>query len=354
MQSPEGKNPTEGKSRRLLLVGRPDEVFSQAQDLSDTGLTACENTLKAIELAAREKFDIIFVVLSGLKGKAASVIESLRSVSPTSSIILPAQMHEEPEAMQLCKAKPGGKKLADDYLICPLNINELTGYASTTAKTSQAPEDENKDALIRQLESRIEQLEKLATEDDLTGLKNRRYVREFLRQLISKAKRQELRVTLLVFDIDNFKHYNDTYGHSVGDNVLRQAGEMMVRCCREQDVVGRIGGDEFAVVFWDGAGRPIGSSSEAKVAQILSERRKTDIEHPREAFFMAERFRREISSAEFSFLGSEGKGSLTISGGLASFPHDGLTVEELFERADKAMLDAKQSGKNRIYLVGTP
>jgi PleD family two-component response regulator len=160
-----------------------------------------------------------------------------------------------------------------------------------------------------------------------------------------------LRVTLFLFDIDNFKHYNDTYGHAVGDMVLRQAAVMMRRCCRAHDIIGRIGGDEFAVVFWD---LPGSQGRQDKLEKARAERRRADVEHPQEAFFISERFRKEISSAEFSFLGHEGKGVLTISGGLASFSHDGMTPEELLEQADGAMLEAKRSGKNRIYLVGKP
>ena len=69
---------------------------------------------------------------------------------------------------------------------------------------------------------------------------------------------------------------------------------------------------------------------------------------------MAKRFRKELGKAEFGLLGPEGKGTLTISGALASFPRDGSTMQELFARADKALLEAKHSGKNRIYLVGRP
>jgi diguanylate cyclase (GGDEF)-like protein len=339
----------------MLLVGKAEQVFDGPQQLPCCGIIHCESMLEAIELAGRETFDTIFVVVSCLDGAASSALGAMRQVSGSSHIILIAQMHEEFKARQLADTGLKSKKVADDYLICPLDIAKLIGQASLSADKSRTVRDDDKrQAQIRRLEAKIEQLQKLATEDDLTGLKNRRYVHEFLRQLLGRAKREELRVTLLVFDIDNFKHYNDTYGHSVGDNVLMQAGVMIVRCCREHDVVGRIGGDEFAVVFWDKAGEPLGKSSESKMAQLLSERRHANVEHPREAFFMAERFRREISSAHFSFLGTEGKGSLTISGGLVSFPQDGLTLEELFERADEAMLDAKHSGKNRIYLVGKP
>ena len=83
----------------------------------------------------------------------------------------------------------------------------------------------------------------------------------------------------------------------------------------------------------------------------------TTPDHPKEALFIARRFVRELKKAglsSFGGLGPEGKGVLTISGGLASFPPDGRTSDELFLLADKALLEAKRSGKNRIYLVGKP
>ena len=120
----------------------------------------------------------------------------------------------------------------------------------------------------------------------------------------------------------------------------------MRRCCRQRDVVGRIGGDEFAVVFWDMPQRKSGSAE--------NERRSALADHPKEAIFIAKRFRTELEKAELHLLGPEGKGVLTISGGLASFPRDGSTIQQLFGQADKALLEAKHSGKNRIYLVGRP
>jgi diguanylate cyclase (GGDEF)-like protein len=77
-------------------------------------------------------------------------------------------------------------------------------------------------------------------------------------------------------------------------------------------------------------------------------------DHPGEAIFIAKRFRKGLGKAELHLLGPEGKGVLTISGGLSSFPRDGATIGELFEQADKALLEAKRSGKNKIYLVGRP
>jgi two-component system, cell cycle response regulator len=196
------------------------------------------------------------------------------------------------------------------------------------------------------LETRIRHLEWLATTDDLTGLKNRRYIREFTRQVLDRAKESRGQVTLLVFDIDNFKHYNDVYGHPTGDEILRQAALLMRRCCRPHDVVGRIGGDEFAVVFWD--------DPRAVDAKGMQERRSKDSDHPTEAIFIAKRFQKAFGRSELHLLGPNAEGVLTISGGLASFPRDGQTVDDLFARADAALLDAKRSGKNRLYLVGRP
>ena len=206
---------------------------------------------------------------------------------------------------------------------------------------SQIPEQPSAD-----LEQRLEHLEQLATTDDLTGLKNRRYIWEFARQILDRARQAQGRVTLLVFDIDNFKHYNDVYGHPAGDEILRQAAILMRRCCRPHDVVGRIGGDEFAVVFWDDPHSASGG--------VPRERRSATAEHPTEAITVAKRFQQALGNADLRLLGPQGEGVLTISGGLASFPRDGSTVQQLFERADHALLEAKRSGKNRIYLVGQP
>jgi GGDEF domain-containing protein len=135
----------------------------------------------------------------------------------------------------------------------------------------------------------------------------------------------------------------------------------MRRCCRGHDVVARIGGDEFAVVFWDDPRRAENSIFESRNSKIPAgggtDRRSASADHPKEALLIARRFVRELERAglsSFGGLGPEGKGILTISGGLASFPRDGRTSDELFLLADKALLEAKRSGKNRIYLVGKP
>ena len=182
---------------------------------------------------------------------------------------------------------------------------------------------------------RCRSLERLALTDELTNLPNRRHLTQCLDAMLEQAARDRTSVTLLIFDIDNFKHYNDRYGHPAGDEILCAAGPLFRRCCRQHDVVARYGGDEFAVVFWE--------AEEPRVAGS---------KHPTDVLSVLRRFRRELETHSFPSLGPEAKGMLTISGGLASFPWDAQRATDLLVQADRALLRAKQDGKNRIYLVG--
>ncbi len=199
---------------------------------------------------------------------------------------------------------------------------------------------------VGELQDRYSNMRKLATTDDLTGLYNGRYFRHFLKIAIEKGRAMRSPVTLLLFDIDDFKKYNDLYGHGVGDEILKQTATLMRRCCRDHDLVARISGDEFAVVFWEKEG-PRQPRENLPAGAGVPGRPPAD---PEQVFA---RFKRLIASPEYQVLGTSGKGSLTISGGLAVYPYDGNTPEALIEAADKAlMFGAKKSGKNNLFLVG--
>ncbi len=356
-------NPNAG---RILLVGDPRRAFLDPLAATEVSCHVLSDLPDAIDAVGKDSFALIAIVMQGITSSLSSDLKALRDRSDA-KIILLAQMYEEPIAIQLVGASYNSSPLADNYLICPIQAAELCQTVTATparpALTAYTS-DESKAST----EMRIRHLEKLATEDDLTGLKNRRYIMEFSRQIIEHARGENGQVTVLVFDIDNFKHYNDVYGHSAGDEILKQAAILMRRCCRAHDVVARIGGDEFAVVFWDDprGGRQQADDKAQKTEDrhpvsssgpVVSERRSAIAGHPTEAVFIAKRFVQELEKAELAALGGlgpAGKGVLTISGGLATCPRDGRTNIELFQQADKALLEAKRSGKNRIYLVGTP
>ncbi len=194
------------------------------------------------------------------------------------------------------------------------------------------------------LQDRHQRLQKLAITDELTGVYNTRYFHHSLDRILERARARRSPVTLLLFDIDNFKRYNDQYGHGVGDDILRQTAALMRRCCRDHDLVARIGGDEFAVVFWEKEGPRQPRDPKASAGPSRP---------PQTPLYILERFRRLIATQNFSGLGPSGRGTLTISGGLAVYPFDAQARDSLIEAADKAlMFGAKQAGKNSIFLVG--
>lgn len=181
---------------------------------------------------------------------------------------------------------------------------------------------------------RTETLHRLAITDPLTGAYNRRYFYHITDEILRRAGESQFRATLLLYDIDDFKHYNDTFGYATGDEILREMATLMKRTSRKQDIVARIGGDEFAMLYWDfDAPRHPGSQP------------------PRDAYMLAERFLHAVRQHDFAALGPDGRGALGISGGLATFPDDGATCRDLLRSADKALKRAKRAGKNSIQLV---
>ena len=184
------------------------------------------------------------------------------------------------------------------------------------------------------LAKRYEQLRSLAITDELSGAYNRRFFDSWMAHVLAEAKEKHSRVTLLLFDVDDFKKYNDTFGHASGDAIIRELIKLLRACTRTHDLVARVGGDEFAVVFRD---------SEAP--------RQPNSEHPRDVLAATERFRRAIKNHQWPEI-CKIKGHISISGGLATFPWDADSLEMLMAKADEALLKAKAAGKNVILLHG--
>ncbi len=175
------------------------------------------------------------------------------------------------------------------------------------------------------------QLRDAAFTDPLTGAYNRRFFDHFITSAIDVARSNRRSLTVLAFDIDNFKHYNDQYGHAAGDEILRETVKLLKSVIRPSDRVCRIGGDEFVVIFHEPEG-PRSAMSKP----------------PSSVFEIAQRFQQAVCSQKFPKLGKDAPGTLGISGGLATYPWDGGTAEELLNRADDLALQSKKAGKNCI------
>jgi diguanylate cyclase (GGDEF)-like protein len=183
------------------------------------------------------------------------------------------------------------------------------------------------------LHGRLELAHHEAEIDALTGAYNRRYFDRFLAEALDDAKTHRHTVTILYFDIDNLKHFNDAYGHDAGDEVLRETVRLLRSVIRPSDRVCRVGGDEFVVIFHEPTGP-----------------REPNSKPPESIQSIAARFQAQIRSHHFPKLAEGAPGRLTISGGLATFPWDGRTPEDLIRVADQLTLQSKRRGKNVIII----
>lgn len=168
--------------------------------------------------------------------------------------------------------------------------------------------------------SELDKLQSMAATDVLTGLTNRRQFNARLSQEISRARRHETPLTLVLFDLDNFKKINDVYGHPVGDRILKEISQLIQKNIRESDLSARYGGEEFAL--------------------ILPETREA------EAYDLLERIRMIVAQTVFCL--PENPLTITISIGLAQLELRKQTAFELVELADKALYEAKRLGKNQV------
>ncbi|MEJ2503567.1 MAG: GGDEF domain-containing protein, partial [Gemmatimonadota bacterium] len=173
-----------------------------------------------------------------------------------------------------------------------------------------------------------ERLANMALTDALTQLPNRRHFEQVLRGELDRVGRYGGRCAVAMVDVDFFKHYNDAAGHLAGDTVLREIAGVMRREVRLHDMVARFGGEEFAMIM-------INTSKE-------------------EAVPILERLRLDVEAHPFRQRDVQPSGRITVSAGLAGFPDDGASYEEVLKQADDALYRAKREGRNRVCVAGSP
>jgi len=179
--------------------------------------------------------------------------------------------------------------------------------------------------LIRQVAEARQQIETMAIMDELTGIFNRRHLLVRFNQEFERAQRLKKDLGCLMIDIDHFKDINDSYGHLVGDRILKEAACLIMSSIRTYDIAGRYGGEEFFVVLPD-----------------------TNVEH---TLSLAERIRRNIAETLHTRAGITIKDPVTVSIGMASASPEDSSANDLLLRADNSLYKAKGEGRNRVSRI---
>lgn len=268
---------------------------------------------KGMELISKYEFDIIMVSLNLENEDGLRLCSHLKSNERSRSV--PIVMIAEPDDM--IYVAHGLEIGAHDYIMRPLDKNELLARVRTQIRRKRFQE---------RLRSTYEISINMALTDSLTGLYNRRYFEVHLEKLLQKNLASRKAMAVIMLDIDHFKSVNDTYGHNVGDEVLKVFGERLSASLRSFDLVARLGGEEFVVLLPD----------------ITKER----------AYLVAERLRRSVADAPFACSIEGGALKVTASLGGAVIEHGGHQILDVLNRADKCLYEAKRGGRNCTFFEG--
>ncbi|WP_019528659.1 diguanylate cyclase [Dasania marina] len=291
----------------LYIEDSASTAFLVTSTLEDNGyhvdhfLTAEEG----IEAFDDNYYDLLLtdVVLADLSGLVVvrAVRDSVSEDKKSTPIIAISSFNDNARKLELFSAG------INDYVSKPVMNEELLARIGNLVKSRQ---------LLTSLNNKQEQLERLALTDQLTSLYNRHYLMDMAPKRIQQAQRQKQFLCLMVVDIDFFKAINDTHGHSVGDKVLQAVAAQLVSGVRWEDIVARFGGEEFVVLL--------------------------DHCSFQDAINIAEDLRQSIEKLKPAGI------DVSASFGLATLKEDENDFASLFSRADEAVYEAKESGRNCV------
>ena len=263
---------------------------------------------QGLEMYATNTYDIVLLDYQLPQRNGIEMIVELRNESKNNSIAIVMMSSSEDEELSLARIRAG----AQDFLL----KSEISSARLKRALLHAATRFE----LEQKLYQTYQKVKLLAETDSLTGLSNRHYFDESLKQVLTINCRCEQQTALLLFDLDNFKVVNDTFGHDVGDLLLKKVVVRIKGCLRGNETFARLGGDEFAIM--------LNNLTSSDQAGQVARRIVTVLQKPF-----------EIASAFIQ---------TTLSVGIAIFPENGRTSEVLFKHADIAMYRAKNNGRNQI------
>ncbi|MFB3885249.1 MAG: diguanylate cyclase [Thermodesulfobacteriota bacterium] len=291
-----------GRKGKILIVDdEPDtlEILQALLSIEGYQVIVAPTGEEGVKKAQTEKPEVILmdINLPGIDGNEA--LRRIREKNPLQCVIMLTAFATVENAIQALKEG------ATDFVKKPFENEHLIHIVNQASEKSRTLMEKQK------LE---EEVRRLSITDDLTGLYNHRHFFKTLDAELVRMKRQKTALSLLMFDLDGFKRYNDQYGHVEGDKVLRWVGEIVKNSIRNSVDSGyRYGGDEFAVLL-------IGATLDQTLA-------------------VAERIRSSVEEAKID---------ITVSIGLAEY-QDRFSLERFVKSADDAMYVAKNAGGNRVY-----
>ncbi|MBZ5638928.1 MAG: diguanylate cyclase [Acidobacteriia bacterium] len=303
-------DPETARLLRTWFRGQPYDIL-EARD-GDEGL----------KVAAREQPDLILLDLMMPVLDGHGVARGLKRNLSTKSIpvILLSASNSVEDKVEAFAAG------ADDYVVKPFAFEEVD--ARIRAMLRKRELYMTLESTARELKASNEQLEELLVIDEKTGLSNFRHFQRRLAEEWLRAQRYGMPLSLVMFDLDNFKRLNDTLGHPAGDRALREFATLVAGGARGTDIAARYGGEEFAMILPHTAG-----SMAARVA---------------------ERIRAAVR--EYVFVPDDGPARLTVSAGVATYPShlDVESADALVRAADRALYRAKELGKDRVVVDSGP
>ena len=305
------KQPSEELTPKVLLI---DEQPSSGQRIArmlrqSVDLDVVTDPHAGFFQAAEQPYECVVVSTGFAEFDPLRLCSQFRSLDRTRflPIILVADEGEEDRIIR-------GLELGiNDYVIRPVDQQEMTARLRTQVRRKRYND---------QLRASVTQTIEMAVTDGLTGLHNRRYLDSHLQTLFDRAVARRRPLSVMITDLDRFKTINDTFGHDGGDEVLREFARRLRKNVRGIDLACRFGGEEFVVVMPD---------TEAGIAEKV-----------------AERVRAEIAQTPFRIGASGDAISVTVSVGVSSLRRGADTVQDLMKRADIALYEAKNAGRNRV------
>jgi two-component system cell cycle response regulator len=280
----------------------------------DNRVTVVTDPDQALDVARKDHYDLIIVSLLLRSSDGLRLCSNLRTMDDTrqASILV---LIEDNQTEQLVTALDIG---VNDYLMKPIDRNELLARSLTQIRRKRYQD---------RLRENYQMSMAMAVTDVLTGLHNRRYMESHLGNLVRRAVEGGRPVSLVMLDIDFFKAVNDTHGHDVGDEVLKEFAHRIQQNVRGIDLAARYGGEEFMIVM---------PETDLAVAHTV-----------------AERLRGFVAEQPFKVAAEVGELQVTVSLGVtASGPGD--VPETMIKRADDALYKAKNEGRNRVVIIEGP